>query len=80
TRNCKESRFMTFLDRCCVRRIICAFSIFLYRFLAHTCAICEQLILPNKGSNEIVARERVMRVMSKGKSYHVACYEGKSNI
>ncbi|KAK2887576.1 hypothetical protein Q8A67_015804 [Cirrhinus molitorella] len=45
-----------------------------HRFLAQTCAICEQLILPNKGSNEIV------RVMSMGKSYHMACYEGKSNI
>ncbi|XP_016425109.1 LIM domain-containing protein 1-like [Sinocyclocheilus rhinocerous] len=45
-----------------------------HRILAQTCAICEQLILPTKGSNEIV------RVMSMGKSYHVACYEGKSNI
>ncbi|XP_052441081.1 LIM domain-containing protein 1 [Carassius gibelio] len=45
-----------------------------HRILAQTCAICEQLILPTKGSNEIV------RVMSMGKSYHVTCYEGKSYI
>ncbi|KAG1948370.1 LIM domain-containing protein [Pimephales promelas] len=42
-----------------------------HRFLARTCARCEQLILPTEGSNEIV------RVMSMGKSYHMACYDGK---
>ncbi|XP_021323920.1 LIM domain-containing protein 1 [Danio rerio] len=45
-----------------------------HRFLAQTCAVCEQLILPIEGSNES------MRVLTMGRSYHVACYEGKSNI
>ncbi|XP_051991353.1 LIM domain-containing protein 1 isoform X21 [Xyrauchen texanus] len=44
------------------------------RFLAKPCAVCGQLILPTEGSNEIV------RVVSTGRSYHVGCFDGKSNI
>jgi len=55
-----------------------SFYIYVEVFLWSSYSLCDLIrsdhCLCPQGSNEIV------RVMSMGKSYHMACYDGKSDI